>query len=101
MTTLSFEDVRHRTQFYEHRVVLLRQLVTELETRFGRLAPDGPDHLVLGDRYELPRRDVVDELRGELIRAEGDARRRYRAWSRRQVDVNEGDDVEPMEMFPG
>ena len=98
MATFTVEQARHHAQALEHRVVLLRQLLTELEVRYGRLAPDGPDLLVLGgDRYELPRRDVVDELRGELVRAEGEARRRYRAWVNCQVDTDEGDDAEPLE----
>lgn len=99
MAAFTVEQARHRAQALEHRVVLLRQLLAELETRYGRLAPDGPDLLAFGDRWEVPRRDVVDELRGELIRAEGDARRRYRAWAGGQVDADEGDDVETTGFF--
>ena len=99
MTTFTVEEVRHRAQALEHRVVLLRQLLTELEVRYGRLAPDGPDLLMLGDRYELPRRDVVDDLRGDLIRAQAQARAAYAVWVGREFNATEDDDTEPMEDF--
>ena len=91
LSRLTVEEVQAEAQAARHRALLLRSLIAELDLPFGR---DDVDFLRVGDTYEPPRRDAVQELRGELTLARGRAHARHRKLIRAVVDMD-GIDEKP------
>jgi hypothetical protein len=82
---MTVEHVRLAAQAHRHRAAILWALEMELEGSFGRNA--SPVRLLrIDDALEEPRRDVIDEIRSELLVARSVASRESRELLSRPVD---------------
>lgn len=84
------EEVHSEVQALRHRHLLLGCLIAELEQRFGGQGEE-VDFLRVDSNYEPARRDVVEQLLNELIRAQDRAHRRCRELAGKAVDVEVGE----------